>query len=328
MSDAPEIDKAAAQVAWALIRLPAGPFTREELRAAYAQRPMEEPADWTAVIGEYVARGFLRRDGDRYTLTDAGAAHTEQVRGENFGEDLVAIDESDAYHSLCERVYGRDLGQCSMTTMEQLDALLAVLALQPGNRVLDVGCGVGRIAEYIADVTGAHVTGLDFAGPALRRARERTAGKADRLTYVQGSLNRLGALADRFDAVIAVDTLYFAEDLEATLRAMQELASPGHLGLMWSQEVRDCEDLDGLRPERTQLGRALAAAGLPFATIDYTEAEKRQWRRKMEVLDQLKPMFAAEGITRQYEGLVRETQHVLQAVEGHRVSRFLYHVRC
>jgi 2-polyprenyl-3-methyl-5-hydroxy-6-metoxy-1,4-benzoquinol methylase len=215
-----------------------------------------------------------------------------------------------------------------MTTMEQLDALLAVLALQPGQRVLDVGCGIGRIAEYIADVTGAHVTGLDFAGPALRRARERTAGKAERLTYVQGSLNRLGTLADRFDAVIALDSLYFAADLEATLRAMQALASPGHLGIMWSQAVREGEDLDGLRPQRTQLGRALTAAGLSYATIDYTEADRRQWRRRMEALGQLKTMFAAEGSTRQYETMLRETQHVLHAVDGQRVSRFLYHVRC
>ena len=36
------------------------------------------------------------------------------------------------------------------------------------------GCGDGRIAEYLSDRTGAHMTGLDDISEVIRLARERT----------------------------------------------------------------------------------------------------------------------------------------------------------
>lgn len=47
--------------------------------------------------------------------------------------------------------------------------------VEPGMRVLDVGCGEGRFAAALAQV-GAHVVGIDVAEEPLRRARERHPG--------------------------------------------------------------------------------------------------------------------------------------------------------
>ncbi len=63
--------------------------------------------------------------------------------------------------------------------MAQLDALIDAAQLEPGQRVLDLGCGTGLIAEYLSDRAGTHVTGLDYVPDAIRQACERTQAKAD-----------------------------------------------------------------------------------------------------------------------------------------------------
>lgn len=68
--------------------------------------------------------------------------------------------------------------------MDSVNDLIAHLEVGEGDKVLDLGCGAGGISEYISDVTGAHVTGLDYAATAIETATIRTSGKRDRLVFV------------------------------------------------------------------------------------------------------------------------------------------------
>ena len=49
--------------------------------------------------------------------------------------------------------------------------LAARMGLQPGMRLLDVGCGIGGPARYFAQHHGCHVTGVDLTGDYVRIAR-------------------------------------------------------------------------------------------------------------------------------------------------------------
>ena len=73
-----------------------------------------------------------------------------------------------------------------------------LLRLCPGQRVLDVPCGMGRIAVPLAE-KGLRVTGVDFTAPYLRRAREaaKTAGVAAR--WVCRDMRRID-FREEFDA--------------------------------------------------------------------------------------------------------------------------------
>ena len=65
-------------------------------------------------------------------------------------------------------------------------------ALKPG-RALDVGCGTGRDAVYLTK-HGWRVTGLDFAGDALAKAKQRAADQEVQVEPIQGDVGRLDQL--------------------------------------------------------------------------------------------------------------------------------------
>ena len=93
--------------------------------------------------------------------------------------------------------------------------LMAVAALAPGERVLDVGCGTGPTTRAAARAVGEQgsVVGLDISAPLLGRARQHAA--ADGLTNVEfvqadAQVEPLGA--DRFDVVLSQFGVMFFDD--------------------------------------------------------------------------------------------------------------------
>src|SRR5687768_16290407 len=71
-----------------------------------------------------------------------------------------------------ERAAGWDamLGERPDLRRQELERTIAALALRPGMRVLDAGCGSGQWAIGMA-ADGCLVTGIDLAPEMLRRAR-------------------------------------------------------------------------------------------------------------------------------------------------------------
>src|SRR5215510_5982507 len=57
-----------------------------------------------------------------------------------------------------------------------------LLALRPGERVLDIACGNGLTSRRMA-ARGADVVAIDFSERMIAHARERTAGTAHRIRY-------------------------------------------------------------------------------------------------------------------------------------------------
>src|SRR5262245_45273781 len=81
------------------------------------------------------------------------------------------------------------------------DALIGLAGFGPGQRVLDVGCGVGTTAIRIAGTAGARVTAIDIARLMLERATANVAraGLSDRVTFKQGDITNLCFAEGSFD---------------------------------------------------------------------------------------------------------------------------------
>ena len=81
--------------------------------------------------------------------------------------------------------------------------LAAKLLIQPGNTVLDIGCGWGGLALYLAEITGAHVTGITLSKEQHARAQQRALERGRK----QDALFRLQDYRDvagTFDRIVSV----------------------------------------------------------------------------------------------------------------------------
>jgi len=291
--------------------------------------------DWSTAIPALADDGLIEGDDSGYRLTDAGRPKAERCNEErpdwmyyHYLRFWKAAFESKAHTLLCKRVFGKDLCQDGMVNMEALDDVIAKLDLGQGDRLLDLGCGAGMITEYVSDFTGAQVVGLEYAPEAVKVAQDRTTEKRDRLSFVQGDMNALDLEPNSFDAVMSLDTLYWAVDLQATMAKLVEAVKPGGQICVFMMQGPWDNDPPGRVPaEKTELGQVLAAIGLRYEEHDYTTKNIAFWQRNHQAAVDLLDMFESEGNGFIGQGLIREAEEeFLPAIKVDKMTRYLYQI--
>jgi ubiquinone/menaquinone biosynthesis C-methylase UbiE len=118
-----------------------------------------------------------------------------------------------ATHALQEvrrETYGEDFGQSSWVTAAEYRRFFRLLQLSSTDHVLDVGCGSGGPALFLAREVGCRVTGVDIneAGIRTGRALARQASAQDRVEFRHADVRQPLPFPDEtFDAIVCLDVL-------------------------------------------------------------------------------------------------------------------------
>ena len=102
--------------------------------------------------------------------------------------------------------------------------------LEPGERVLDLGCGAGTDSLVASLMVGPQesVTGIDMTPEMLEKARAgATALGVSNLTFVEGEVERLPFADASFDVVISNGVIDLIPDKDAVFGEMQRVLVPG-----------------------------------------------------------------------------------------------------
>lgn len=153
----------------------------------------------------------------------AGKRASTDLYGSSYGHFA-----EDVYREVRLATYGVDLGQTSWITASRWEELIGELGLAPSSRVLDVACGSGGPALYLARFAGCRVVGIDIhddgIAAATRQAEEE--GLADRASFQRADASETLPFADgSFDAVTCID-------------AVNHLAGRPHVFAEWRRVVR------------------------------------------------------------------------------------------
>ena len=145
--------------------------------------------------------------------------------------------------------------------------IFAEAGIQPGMRVLDLGCGPGDVTFVAAGLVGpgGSVVGIDHSAEALARARLRAEQRGlAQVQFVEGDIND-PAPGGPFDAIVERLALWLVPDPAAVLRRQATVLRPGGLVVPIEFDlstIRSLPETPEIAQLKSWLVEAFARAGL------------------------------------------------------------------
>ncbi|MZE81008.1 SAM-dependent methyltransferase [Streptomyces xinghaiensis] len=192
------------------------------------------------------------------------------------------------------------------------DLVTGRLAVEPGQRLLDIGCGTGNPALRVAARHEAKVVGISVSQEeiALARARAAESGLTGRVSFQYADAMALPAgtepfAAESFDGAWAIESLMHMSDRAGALAGAARTLRPG--GRLVVADVLLRRPVHGETAEFVeQMCQAFQAPGLP-GPEEYQDAVRRAGLELLEFTD------IGENVRRTYRAFAR----ILAEADGH-----------
>ncbi|HWA91850.1 MAG TPA: class I SAM-dependent methyltransferase [Rhizomicrobium sp.] len=234
-------------------------------------------------------------------------------------------------------IYGRDIGQQSWLTAEQQERFARAAGWSRDTRLLEVCCGAGGPALFLAESLGLSVTGIDNNRAGIAAANVRRSARATFLCADAAA--RLPFDDAGFDAVQCIDAINHLPDRAAVLAEWHRVLAPGGTlvftdpvvvtGAVSAEEFAARASIGAfvfLPPGENE--RLLRGAGFEVLAVeDVTASEAEIAARRLEARQKRRAaLIEAEG-----EAAFDATMRFLAAVhalsDSRRLSRLMYLAR-
>jgi cyclopropane fatty-acyl-phospholipid synthase-like methyltransferase len=136
----------------------------------------------------------------------------------------------DPYREVRLETYGEDLGQTSWVTTEESHEIPLRLELRAGHFVLEIGCGSGHYAVYIAEGYGCRIVGLDLNSEGIANANQLAEQKklASQATFQHYDVCQpLPFPNETFDAAFSNDVFCHVPGRLSLLCELHRVLKPG-----------------------------------------------------------------------------------------------------
>ncbi|KAL8153552.1 hypothetical protein V2J09_011312 [Rumex salicifolius] len=124
-----------------------------------------------------------------------------------------------------ERVFGQ--GYVSTGGVETTKEFVSMLDLMPGQKVLDVGCGIGGGDFYMAETYDVEVLGIDLSVNMISFAIERAIGLQCAVEFEVADCTKKTYPDNSFDVIYSRDTILHIQDKPALFRSFYKWLKPG-----------------------------------------------------------------------------------------------------
>jgi len=244
-----------------------------------------------------------------------------------------------AYGEIRRETYGEDYGQTSWVTTAESNEIPKLLKLSDKSSVLEIGCGSGGYAVYLAKCAGCRILGLDINAEGIRNANvlAEQAKVGARAAFQQFDVSHpLSDKDDTFDAVYSNDVLCHVEHRAQVLGNVFRVLKPGGRflfsdalvigGLVSHEEIatRSSIGMYFFSPPGEN-ERLIKQAGFKLLEArDTTDSAVTLSKRWHDAREKRKPELVATETETNFVGLQRFLTCVHSLTSERRLLRFLY----
>lgn len=230
--------------------------------------------------------------------------------------------ESLAFKSFCKKAFGRDFSQDGFSDVSQIDRVLKYIPR--GGKILDIGCGNGKMLNYLQEKTDSYIYGFDYSSNAINIAKELFPYKSE---FIEASIDEADYPEGMFDVIISMDTMYFASDMSAFVGKIMQWLKPGGTFFVCYQEGDVMPKTDNVYT--TVLAKAFKERNINFEYIDITGESYNLLRKKREAALACKELFVAEGNEDWFDMLIEQTEYANKdySLFSNEMARYVYIVK-
>jgi ubiquinone/menaquinone biosynthesis C-methylase UbiE len=172
---------------------------------------------------------------------------------------------------------------------DRLTDLVGVNAgARSGQRMLDVGCGIGAPARRLARATGASVTGITISSGQVdvATARSRQQGLDERTSFQVADAMSLPFAEDEFDGAIAIESILHMPDKLQAFREIYRVLRPGAALVIADFVLNEREAIDSMQAtEVTDRASSILDLLAPLTHDDYRQLAGQAGFKVEDVLD-------------------------------------------
>ena len=258
--------------------------------------------DLTNAFPNLKTKKLVQNKNSKWILNQAGKKIADELRILRppiyywYRDFYSVVENSRTFDEYCKRVFGANFGQHGFSDVTQIQKMLNLLKLNKFSKVLDIGCGNGKMAEYISDLTQASVTGIDYIPEAIEQATYLTQEKRNRLQFKVANLEFLDFAPESFDAVISIDTIFFGRKMETTIAGLNRILKVGGQMAVFNGNYQQEDFL-----------ATLAANNLTYDVYNLGPEHLKHMLLKHLVAKELEKAFKTEGNSFIWENLMAES---------------------